>query len=156
MGVPVGLAVRVLDHVLLGWPVRPQREGLRPTASYPRAPGRAPGADASEPAVRDGGAGRETRRFGDPDANANPGAFVTRHRPVAWLPSLLAVLCAGGLLAGLGSDRVARAIAQSIATERHLRANVVCPSAIVQRKSYAFACLAVYHGGHATFTVTQL
>jgi hypothetical protein len=100
---------------------------------------------------------------------------VTRHRPVAWLPSLLAVLCAGGLLAGCGgeqssrkaadstakarrldTDRVARAIAQSIATERHLRANVVCPSAIVQRKSYAFACLAVYHGGNATFTVTQL
>jgi outer membrane murein-binding lipoprotein Lpp len=108
---------------------------------------------------------------------------VTRHRPVACPHALLAVLCAGGLLAGCGgeqssrktadstakarqldtararqldTDRIARAIAQSIATERHLRANVVCPSAIVERKSYPFACLAVYHGGKTTFTVTQL
>jgi hypothetical protein len=100
---------------------------------------------------------------------------VTQHCPVACLHSLLAVLCASGLLAGCGgkqsspktahstakarqldTDRVARAITQSIATKRHLRANVVCPSPIAQRKSNAFACLAVYHGGKTTFTVTQL
>jgi hypothetical protein len=91
------------------------------------------------------------------------------------LLSLLAVLCASGLLAACGGDHssgqspgstakarhldtdlVARAIAQSIATERHLRANVVCPSGIVQRKDYSFACLAVYQDGKTTFTVTQL
>jgi Domain of unknown function (DUF4333) len=55
----------------------------------------------------------------------------------------------------LDTARVARAIAQSIATDRHLRARVVCPSGIVQRKNYQFACLAVYDGGQATFTVIQ-
>jgi hypothetical protein len=88
---------------------------------------------------------------------------------------MVAVLCASGLLAGCGgghssaqgtgsaakarrldTDRVARAIAQSISTERHLRADVVCPSGVLQRKAYSFACLAVYRGGKTTFTVTQL
>jgi hypothetical protein len=95
---------------------------------------------------------------------------VTRLRPTALVPWLLVALslavgmygCGGGNSSAsktktryLDTSRVARAIAQSIATERHLRANVVCPQGVVQRRNYLFACLAVYHGGSTTFTVTQ-
>jgi hypothetical protein len=101
--------------------------------------------------------------------------IVTRPRLTLRLSSLLALVCSTGLLAGCGgghssgqgtgstakvrrldTDRIARAIAQSISSERHLRADVVCPSGVLQRRAYSFACLAVYRGGKTTFTVTQL
>lgn len=95
-------------------------------------------------------------------------------RPTASLRAVMALLItAGGLLAGCGGGhsshrqaasparyldtaRVARAIGQSIETKRHLRARVVCPRGIVQRKGFDFACLAIYGGGQTTFTVVQL
>jgi hypothetical protein len=67
--------------------------------------------------------------------------------------------CGGTHSAGtryLDTDRVARAITQSIAAERHLRARVICPGGVVQRKGFDFACLAVYGAGQTTFTVTQI
>lgn len=82
-------------------------------------------------------------------------------------PTALAVT-AGALIAGCGAGhpasathyldtaRVARAIAQSIQSKRHLRAHVICPHGIVQRKGFDFACLAIYAGGQTTFTVVQM
>jgi hypothetical protein len=42
----------------------------------------------------------------------------------------------------LDTTRVARSIAQSILTERHLRAKVVCPAVVVQEVGKTFECLA--------------
>ena len=42
----------------------------------------------------------------------------------------------------LDTARVARSIEQSIASQRHLRAKVVCPTAVPQEKGRTFECIA--------------
>jgi len=69
----------------------------------------------------------------------------------------LTVLACAGLLAACGSSnsnsngsaktnlntaRVARSIEQSILTQRHLRAKVVCPTSVPQEKGRKFECVA--------------
>jgi hypothetical protein len=66
-------------------------------------------------------------------------------------------------LAGCGSDRpaildterVERAIEQSILQKRHLQATVTCPSGVERKKGKKFRCLATYKGGRTPFLVTQ-
>jgi len=69
----------------------------------------------------------------------------------------LTVLACAGLLAACGSSnsnsngsaktnlntaRVAHSIEQSILTQRHLRAKVVCPTSVPQEKGRKFECVA--------------
>lgn len=67
----------------------------------------------------------------------------------------------------LDTTRVARAIQQSIESERHLASSVICPPRIPQEQGLAFTCVAttykLSHQGrkslrlplHTTFTVVQ-
>jgi hypothetical protein len=55
----------------------------------------------------------------------------------------------------LDTDKVARAITDSIKSQRDLDATVACPTGIPQQTGYKFACLATYEGGTTTFTVDQ-
>src|SRR2546423_7250151 len=80
-----------------------------------------------------------------------------RSAPVRAAGIALAILACGGLLAACGSSskssstngktnlntaRVQRSIEQSILTQRHLRAKVVCPAAVPQEKGRTFECVA--------------
>jgi hypothetical protein len=61
----------------------------------------------------------------------------------------------------LNTPRVALAIEQSILSERHIHASVVCPANIPQEKGFTFTCVATtytskgHHPVHTTFTVSQ-
>jgi hypothetical protein len=80
---------------------------------------------------------------------------------------VLAAAAALVLLSGCGSDdpkevvilnteRVERAIEDSIQSKRHLEAHVSCPSGVHQQKSLQFECTAeLERGGTTTFDVTQ-
>jgi hypothetical protein len=46
----------------------------------------------------------------------------------------------------LNTARVAASIKQSILTQRHLKATVVCPAAVVQEKGRTFECIATTPG----------
>ena len=76
----------------------------------------------------------------------------------------IAVAAAALVLAGCGgsdkpkvldTERVERAIEQSILQKRHLVARVSCPSGIQREKGKKFRCLATYKGGRTPFLVTQ-
>jgi Domain of unknown function (DUF4333) len=75
----------------------------------------------------------------------------------------IAVALAGVGIAGCGSsspkildtERVERAIEQSVLQKRHLKATVSCPSGIKQKKGAVFRCIATYKGGRTPFVVTQ-
>jgi hypothetical protein len=76
---------------------------------------------------------------------------------------LIAVALAGAGFAGCGSskpkildtERVERAIEQSVIQKRHLRTTVSCPAGIVQKKGVVFRCLATFKGGRTPFVVTE-
>jgi uncharacterized protein DUF4333 len=55
----------------------------------------------------------------------------------------------------LDTERVERAIEQSIVEKRHLRATVSCPSGTEQKKGIKFRCIATYKGGRTPFVVTE-
>jgi len=76
---------------------------------------------------------------------------------------LIAAALAGTGLAGCGSsspkildtERVERAIEQSVLQKRHLRTTVSCPSGIEQKKGVVFRCMATFKGGRTPFVVTE-
>jgi hypothetical protein len=55
----------------------------------------------------------------------------------------------------LDTERVERAIEQSIVQKRNLQATVSCPSSIELKKGRRFRCIATYKGGRTPFLVTQ-
>ena len=77
---------------------------------------------------------------------------------------VLAAAAAAVALAGCGgsdkpktldTERVERAIEQSILQKRKLTATVSCPSGIELKKGKKFRCIATYKGGRTPFLVTQ-
>jgi hypothetical protein len=82
--------------------------------------------------------------------------------PAISLLAVVVLVVAGGV-AGCGSDkkpkildteRVERAIQDSILQKRHLKATVSCPAGIEQKKGVTFRCTATYRGGQNPFVVT--
>ena len=80
------------------------------------------------------------------------------------MPVAMAI-AAAALIAGCGSaptptilntEKVERAIEQSIAQQREKRARVSCPDGVHQKKGLVFSCTAVVKGGGTKFSVTQL
>ena len=79
--------------------------------------------------------------------------------------TLIAVAAAALALAGCGgssdkpkplnTERVERAIENSILQKRKLVASVSCPSGIERKKGKQFRCLATFRGGSTPFLVTQ-
>jgi Domain of unknown function (DUF4333) len=55
----------------------------------------------------------------------------------------------------LDTERVERAIEQSVLQKRGLRTQVSCPSGTEQKKGVVFRCTAVYKGGVTPFVVTE-
>lgn len=55
----------------------------------------------------------------------------------------------------LDTERIERAIEQSVLQKRHLHAQVSCPAGIEQKKGVVFRCTAVYKSGQNPFVVTQ-
>jgi hypothetical protein len=55
----------------------------------------------------------------------------------------------------LDTARVARSIKQSILTQRHLRATVVCPTTVVQEAGKTFECIATTRGAKPPFKVVK-
>jgi hypothetical protein len=72
------------------------------------------------------------------------------------LVSLAATACGSGAPIILNTEKVERAIEAQTLAQRHKRVNVSCPSGVVQRTGLVFACTAVFRGGQAQFTVTEL
>jgi hypothetical protein len=80
------------------------------------------------------------------------------------LPLALLALLTAAALAGCGDDekdkkildteRVERAIEQSILEKRQLRAQVSCPAGTERKKGVKFRCTATYKGGSTPFEVT--
>jgi hypothetical protein len=79
--------------------------------------------------------------------------------------SLAAALAATAVLAGCGgssqvvilnTEKVERAIEQSIAQKRHLTAQVSCPSGVHQKKGLSFTCVATLPHGTTVFDVKQV
>jgi hypothetical protein len=52
----------------------------------------------------------------------------------------------------LNTARVAASIKQSILTQRHLKATVVCPTAVLQEKGKTFECIATTPGVKRPFS----
>jgi hypothetical protein len=78
--------------------------------------------------------------------------------------TLIVAVTAGLALAGCGgsdkprildTERVERAIEQSILQKRHIVATVTCPSGTELKKGKRFRCLARYKSGQTVFLVTQ-
>jgi hypothetical protein len=78
--------------------------------------------------------------------------------------TLIAAAAATLALAGCGgsdkpkpldTERVERAIENSILQKRKLVASVSCPSNIERKKGKRFRCVATYRGGSTPFLVTQ-
>jgi hypothetical protein len=55
----------------------------------------------------------------------------------------------------LDTERIERAIVDTIWQKRHLRAQVSCPAGTEQKKGLQFRCTATYPGGQNPFVVTQ-
>jgi hypothetical protein len=76
---------------------------------------------------------------------------------------LIALALAGTGLAACGSstpkildtERVERAIEQTVLEKRHLKTTVSCPSGIQQKKGVVFRCVAKFKGGQTPFVVTE-
>ena len=74
---------------------------------------------------------------------------------------VLALAAAG--MAGCGDDkpkildteRVERAIEQTVFRQRHLATSVTCPSGVEQKKGVVFRCVAKFKGGQTPFVVTE-
>jgi hypothetical protein len=63
--------------------------------------------------------------------------------------------CGGSDKKALDTERVERAIEQSILQKRKIQATVSCPSGIELKKGKKFRCLATYKGGRTPFLVTE-
>src|SRR5437763_16702931 len=63
--------------------------------------------------------------------------------------------CGGGTPKILDTERVERAIEQTVMQKRHLKATVSCPSGIEQQKGLVFRCIATFTGGQPPFVVTE-
>jgi hypothetical protein len=76
---------------------------------------------------------------------------------IAAAAAALAVAGGGGSVnpKKLDTERVERAIEQSILQKRHLTARVSCPSGIELKKGKKFRCIATYKGGRTPFLVTE-
>ena len=61
----------------------------------------------------------------------------------------------GGNKKILDTERVERAIEQTVLQKRHLRATVSCPAGIEQKKGLVFRCIATFKGGQTPFVVTE-
>jgi hypothetical protein len=77
--------------------------------------------------------------------------------------ALIAVLLGMPVLSACGSsdkskildtERVERAIQDSILEKRNLKSDVSCPSGVEQKKGVTFRCTATYKGGQTPFAVT--
>ena len=71
----------------------------------------------------------------------------------------IGLLAAGGGSATvtiLNTEKVERAIEQSILAQKNLRANVSCPSGVHQKKGISFFCTASLRTGQAPFRVTEV
>jgi hypothetical protein len=81
----------------------------------------------------------------------------TRHHVPIALAVMAAALpgCGSGRPPILDTERVERAIQDSIYAKRHLRATVSCPSGTPRKKGHVFRCLATYRGGQTPFVVTE-
>lgn len=85
---------------------------------------------------------------------------MSRHRLAA---PLCAAVCCGLAACGGGSgsstildtEKVERAIEQSIAQQRHIKATVSCPAGTHQKKGLTFTCTATFARGSAPFLVRQ-
>jgi hypothetical protein len=55
----------------------------------------------------------------------------------------------------LNTAHVALSIKQSILTQRHLKAKVVCPAAVPQEKGKTFECIATTHGVKPPFALIE-
>ncbi len=81
----------------------------------------------------------------------------------AWLgagllvPASLALAACGasGSTTILNTEKVERAIEQSILAQRGKRAHVTCPSGVHQKRGLTFSCTAVLGGEDTRFVVTQ-
>jgi hypothetical protein len=71
------------------------------------------------------------------------------------LAALALVGCGSSTPKILDTERVERAIEQTILEKRHLKSTVSCPSGIQQKKGVVFRCLAKFKGGQTPFVVTQ-
>ena len=56
----------------------------------------------------------------------------------------------------LDTRRVERAIERSIADERDVEADVVCPASVEQSRGHTFRCVATSGAGRTTFVVHQV
>ena len=56
----------------------------------------------------------------------------------------------------LNTEKVERAIEQSILSKRHLKSQVSCPSGVHQQKGLVFKCTAMLKRGATTFDVTEV
>ena len=63
--------------------------------------------------------------------------------------------CGGGNTKILDTERVERAIEQTVLQKRHLKSTVSCPSGIEQKKGLVFRCIATFKGGQTPFVVTE-
>lgn len=81
--------------------------------------------------------------------------------PVGVLSGAVGFIAALGLTAcgshtpTLDTEKVERAISDSILQKRHFQAFVACPTNTPQKKGYVFKCQATYPGGETTFLVTE-
>lgn len=82
---------------------------------------------------------------------------MPRRLPLAAAVALVGLAgCGSSDVVILNTETVERAIEQSVLTQRHLRANVTCPSGVHQQKGLTFNCTALLpHGARTTFRVTQ-
>jgi hypothetical protein len=80
-----------------------------------------------------------------------------RATPIAAAVALIALAGCGGSEKPkiLDTERIERAIEQSILQKRHIVATVTCPSGTERKKGKKFRCLATYRGGRTPFLVTQ-
>ena len=94
-------------------------------------------------------------------------AFLLRVRACS-IGIAAALMAAAGAISGCGGDssgfdknkvldteRVERAIEQSILQKRKIQATVSCPSGIELKKGKKFRCIATYKGGRTPFVVTE-
>lgn len=82
--------------------------------------------------------------------------MLRRSHLVAGLALLGVAGCGAKQVVILNTETVERAIEQSILQQRHLRAQVTCPSGVHQQKGQSFNCTAfLARGGKTTFRVTQ-
>lgn len=93
-----------------------------------------------------------------PAAPARPGCRLATRAQIAFATGTVVIglgACGSQPTRILDTEKVERAIEQSILQKRHISAQVSCPSGTPQRTGYAFRCLATYRGGQTVFVVTE-